>query len=162
MGLDIKVYKNLKEVQEPKFDEYGDLLNMETEWKPGESMEWSEKHFPGRGQGIESQRVYNWEDSFRFRAGSHSAYSWWRDKLNEFMGDTAFQELINFADNEGVIGPVVSKKLAKDFAENLEKAREFSNKLNEEGYNGTFWIESYENWKEAFEMAAHNGAVEFR
>ena len=39
----------------------------------------------------------------------------WRDKLNEFAGNVAFQELIDFADNEGVIGSELSKKLYDDF-----------------------------------------------
>lgn len=157
MGLDITAYRKLKVVKNPVLDKDGDLVNWETEWQPGGSMEWSEKHFPGRGQGIEPQAVYTWKDSFGFRASSYSGYNWWRSKLEEFAGENQFQELINFADNEGVIGPVVSKKLYKDFTENYERAVEFDKTLGE----GKRWINQYENWKKAFEMAADNGAIDF-
>jgi hypothetical protein len=158
MGLDITAYKNLKVVENPELDEDGYPLNYDTEWIPGGSMDWSEKHFPGRGEGIDSKKVYSWEESFRFRAGSYSGYNWWRRKLEQFANGNDFQELINFADNEGVIGPVVSKKLLKDFADHEEQAQEYSKAL---GVDGEYWIEKYYQWKSAFEMAAENGAVDF-
>lgn len=158
MGLDITVYKNLEAVKNPELDEDGYPINWETEWKPGESMVWSETHFPGRGEGVDPHTVYKYEESFGFRAGSYSGYNRWRLRLHQFRGDVAFQELINFADNEGVIGPVVSKKLANDFAVHEEAAVQYANSLGEEG---DVWIQLYQIWKEAFEMAAENGAVEF-
>lgn len=157
MGLDIKAYKNLKIVENPQINEDGELVNWDTEWKPGASMEWSEKCFSGRGKGIESQKVYSWENKFCFRAGSYFGYGWWRSRLKEFAKGDSFQELINFADNEGVIGPVISKKLLKDFIENYDKAKEFAKSLEE----ADLWITLYKEWKEAFEFAAENGAVEF-
>lgn len=156
MGLDINVYKNLKIVEKPEFDEDGYVLNWDSEWMPGESMVWSEEHFPGRGEGVNPRTVYSWEDKIRFRAGSYSGYNWWRRQLEQFAKGNDFQELINFADNEGVIGSVVSKKLANDFAENLEEAVEFAVHLESET-----WLELYNDWKKAFEMASNNGAVEF-
>lgn len=158
MGLDITAYKNLKVVENPKFDEYGEIENWDTEWMPGASMEWSEKHFPGRGEGVDHKKVYTWEDSFHFRAGGYSGYNWWRSNLERFKGNDAFQELINFADNEGVIGPIVSKKLTEDFTDHAEEAKEYAKTL---GANGDYWIECYDNWKKAFELASVNGAVEF-
>lgn len=158
MGLDITVYKKLEIVENPRFDEDGELENWENEWQPGASMEWSEEHFPGRGEGIHPQKVYTWEEEFDFRAGSYSGYNWWRSQLEKFKGDIAFQELIDFADNEGVIGFVVSKKLAKDFVKYEVDAKEFSKTLGE---NSDYWLESYNNWKTAFEMAANSGAVNF-
>lgn len=156
MGLDINAYKNIKIVEKPELDEDGYVLNWDSEWMPGESMVWSEKHFPGRGEGVNPHTVYTWEDKFRFRAGSYSGYNWWRRALKQFAKGNDFQELIEFADNEGVIGPVVSKKLANDFAENLEEAIEFAVHLDSE-----MWLELYNDWKKAFEMASNNGAVEF-
>jgi hypothetical protein len=157
LGLDITAYKNLKVNENPELDEDGDIVNWDTQWKPGGSMEWSEKHFPGRGEGIDPQTVYTWEEEFGFRAGSYSGYNWWRAKLEQFSTGEAFQELINFADNEGVIGPVVSKKLVKDFEENKEKAQEFANSLDD----GEWWFSQYNRWHKAFEMASDNGAVDF-
>lgn len=136
MGLDITARKNLKVVEKPELDEDGYPVNWETEWQPGASMEWSEECFPGRGEGVEPKAVYTWEDDYGFRAGSYSGYNWWRSKLEEFAEGDSFQELINFADNEGVIGPVVSKKLYKDFIENHERAVEFDKTLGE----GEWWI----------------------
>lgn len=157
MGLDITAYKNLKVVANPELDEDGELLDYDTQWKPGASMEWSEECFPGRGEGIEPQKVYTWEEEFDFGAGSYSGYNRWRSTLESFAIENQFQELINFADNEGVIGFVVSKKLAKDFVENEERAIEFSKTIND----GEWWINKYTDWKEAFEMASENGAVDF-
>ena len=157
MGLDIRAYKGLQVVKEPQFDEYGDLVNWNTEWTPGPSMDWSETHFPGRGAGVNSNTVYRFEDSFGFCAGSYFGYNWWRDQLNELSDGKSFRELINFADNEGVIGPVVSKKLYQDFQNNKGKASVFSRTFN----NGDRWLDKYNDWMRAFEFAAENGAVDF-
>ena len=157
MGLDITAYRKLMVVENPELDEDGDLIDWDNQWQPGGSMEWSEKHFPGRGEGVDHRQVYTWEESTSFRAGSYSGYNWWRAKLKQFAKDDAFQELINFADNEGVIGPIVSKKLAKDFEQNRGQAIEFAKTLDD----GEWWIGQYKRWQEAFEMAADNGAVDF-
>ncbi len=159
MGLDITAYKNLKAILNPNLDSYGNPENWHTEWKPGASMDWSESCFPGRGEGVDSDTVYTYEDRFDFRAGSYSGYNQWRAELASFAQGDAFSELINFADNEGVIGPVVSKKLAKDFADNADRDVEYAKTL---GYsNGEWWLSKYEAWKKAFEMASENGAVDF-
>lgn len=158
MGLDITAYKKLKVVENPQLDEDGEIVNWETEWRPGGSMEWSEKHFPGRGEGVDPQKVYTWEDSLEFRAGSYSGYNWWRARLEKFAEGEDFQELINFADNEGVIGSVVSRKLANDFNKNAERASLYALTLGEEA---DYWFKLYKLWQEAFEMAADSGAVDF-
>lgn len=157
MGLDITAYKNLKVVSNPVLDEDGNPENWESEWKPGASMKWSESCFFGRGKGIDPDAVYSWEDSFDFAAGSYGGYNCWREQLNRFAVGNAFRELINFADNEGTIGPVVSKKLAKDFIDNAERAIGYAKTLTD----GEWWLKKYENWRKAFEMASDNGAVDF-
>lgn len=168
MGLDITAYKNLVKVKNPLIDEYGDLINWDTEWIPGASMEWSEKHFPGRGEGIDVDSVYTWEEKFDFRAGSYSGYGWWRRTLDKFrMGyldfkrfseDNPFEELINFADNEGVIGYVVASKLYNDLLRYEKDAEKFSKTLFADG---DWWFDKYKEWKRAFEFASQNGAVDF-
>lgn len=157
MGLDIRAFKGLKEVKNPQFDQYGELIDWENQWNPGASMEWSESVWPGKGKPINPKSVYEWEDCYHFRAGSYSGYNWWRDKLNEFAGNVAFQELIDFADNEGVIGSELSKKLYDDFQKYHEKAFEFSMTLDDAGW----WFDKYHEWEKAFEMAKDGGAVEF-
>lgn len=161
MGLDITAYKRLVVVENPEIDEDGELIHWDSNWQPGASMDWSEKHFPGRGEGIDSKAVYCWEDRYGFRAGSYSGYNHWRSQLESFAKkigkNEAFQELIDFADNEGVIGPIVSKKLANDFTENKMEALKFSKTLEDDGW----FFEKYEDWELAFTMAADNGAVDF-
>lgn len=110
-------------------------------------------------RGVDANAVYGWEDSFEFRAGSYIGYGMWRSELDWFKGDVAFQELINFADNEEVIGSVVSKKLYNDFCTYEKEAEEYSKSV--EDSDGEWFIYSYRNWKKAFEYASQNGAVDF-
>jgi len=176
MGLDITAYKNLKVVQNPDLDEKGYPINYDKEWLPGESMDWSEKEFPGRGEGVDSKTVYTYEDSFDFNAGSYSGYGEWRRRLASFVlgrdidedddsyfeecekKETAFWQLINFADNEGVIGSVVAKKLLQDFHDHYDKVSEYFEK-SEDDYD--WYMGKYEDWTTAFEVASNNGAVDF-
>lgn len=156
MGLDIIAYKELKAVENVETDEYGYPLSNK-HFKPM-SMKFSEKYFPGRGEGIEQDKIYEWNDALAFRAGSYSGYNVWRAHLENFSnGTNDFEELINFPDNEGVIGPVVSKKLLNDFIKNHEKAIEYSNEIE----NGDLWLMRYKQWENAFRYASQNGAVAF-
>ena len=157
MGLDIRAFKKLKEIKNPEFDKYGELMNCENQWQPGTSMEWSESIWPGKGEPIKPKSVYEWEDCYCFRAGSYIGYNLWREKLDEFAGNVAFQELIDFADNEGVIGSKLSQKLYNDFYTYHEKAIEFSKTFSD----GDWWFKRYCEWEKAFSMAKDNGAVEF-
>lgn len=157
MGLDITVYKKLKKVENPKLDKDGYPLDCDNQWTPGASMEWSESCFPGRADGIESDSVYTWDDDYYFRAGSYSGYNMWRDTLADFSDGSTFIELINFADNEGVIGPVISKKLYEDFSTNYFRAVEYSKTIED----GEYWISKYKEWMKAFEFASEDGAVVF-
>ena len=174
MGLDITAYRQLT-------PDSAHRLNFE---KPrmnrvrfGASMEWSESAFPGRGQGVESNITYRYTDIMRFRAGSYGGYGTWRRQLAmlaglpdltglagedykvavESMHGKPFSELVNFADNEGVIGPVVSAKLAKDFRDHLPQAEA----LNRQSLNSAWFLAKYNEWMAAFEMAADGGAVQF-
>lgn len=62
MGLDIRAFKKLKEIKNPEFDKYGELMNCENQWQPGTSMEWSESIWPGKGEPIKPKNVYEWKD----------------------------------------------------------------------------------------------------
>jgi hypothetical protein len=158
MGLDITAYKNLKKVENPKLDESGYPVNWENQWKPGGSMEWSESVWPGKGYPVDPDAVYGWGEEFNFRAGSYSGYNSWRAELNNFKGGTAFQEMIDFADNEGVIGSELSKKLYDDFMNNLTDARAYAKTL---GCDAEWFMDKYMDWLKAFEFASENGAVDF-
>jgi len=126
--------------------------------------------FPAQAEGIEDG-YYGYENSMDFRAGSYSGYNQWRDELARMAGyapvasdhspyaagawqkkSGPFWELINFADNEGCIGPKTSAKLAKDFAEFQHAA----------DLNPDEWFrQKYAYWRKAFELASNDGAVDF-
>lgn len=160
MGLDITAYRRLSKVDE----EYRDTEEFyDNRYMPHPaSVEWAEQHFPGRSEGIEPGAVYAFEDAFGFRAGGYGGYNAWRRELAELAGYSAedahsgkvtsgpFYELVDFADNEGVIGPVVSAKLAADFRDHQHLV----------GDRGLF-ADLYGKWRKAFEMAADGGAVDF-
>lgn len=172
MGLDISYYEKVEPVEEGEgLDEDGDI-------KEGYFQVWANKNFPGREKDLEDKRIYIYEDMNRFRAGSYGGYNQWREQLAELAGYPAvpvdrygtgdiqhrhdkgawnaesgpFWELINFSDCDGVIGPVVSKKLAKDFAEYQNKADKHADER--------FKI-LYSKWRTAFESASNNGLVDF-
>lgn len=112
-------------------------------------------------------------ECIKFRAGSYSGYNSWRNQLcqmahgisDEELWNTPekyqgkpFYELIDFSDCEGYIGHIFCKKLAKDFEEHYEKAKEFFNNPSDlTGYN----IGKYEQFMKAFQIASENGIVNF-
>jgi hypothetical protein len=131
--------------------------------------------FPGREDWIENRAYYEYEKCVDGMDRSYGGYNVWRNDLAKLAGWKAsaeletdskrshtasawaategpFWELINFADNEGVIGGKVCAKLAKDFAEYQAKADAHPDHFFREGYNGM---------RRAFEAAAETGAVDF-
>lgn len=167
MGLDITAYRKLRKVENPTEADRDENFTV-----------YANDSFPGRAAGLEDRAVYQTtEDAFGLRAGSYGGYSWWRDELAKLAGypqgtyeqygkdwpshcvacwngaTGPFSELINFSDCEGAIGPEVSAKLAKDFADFDARAKEFD--------PGRGWYERYCDWRKAFEMAADDGAVQF-
>jgi hypothetical protein len=176
MGLDISAYSRLTPAPAAALDENG------TPIEPGccmriraTELEWVEQHFPGRTRGLQAG-VFAFADILSFHAGSYSGYNFWRDALARFayydtrglvleaksaaefvwqhVTDGPFYELINFADNEGVIGPVCAAKLAKDFADYQDRANPYA-KMH------PVWLGLYGQWRRAFELAADGGAVRF-
>jgi len=101
--------------------------------------------------------------SHNFRAGSYSGYGRFREALAELMGhtpsdywndvdeDEPFYELINFADNEGTIGPEAAADLLEDFRKHRD--------LFIEGWPD--FTEVYDDWIIAFELASDAGIVSF-
>jgi hypothetical protein len=162
MGLDITAYQELTKVENPELDGDGYPVDYDSHWK-ARHLDSYDKSFPGRSEGLKNGTVYSFHKSFGFRAGSYGGYSQWRRELAQLAGyasDTdcwenhksgPFFELINFYDNEGTIGPVVAKKLAKDFTDHHKMA----------AIVGGYFFERYCDWENAFNMAADNGAVDF-
>ncbi len=165
MGLDIRAYNQIEFVCE------GSALNVESPEAKGLVYLYA---FPGE---IFQARADGFKDGFYkvhgaqliFRAGSYSGYNQWRNILSEIMLGTSansvwetpkefegypFYELINFADNEGIIGPKTSMKLSLDFEMHREKIAERA--------RFQMWIlETYDHFAEAFKLASDNGVVEF-
>jgi len=149
MGLDIIAYSKLEPTESGKV--------------PGVTTVLSKDDITTRADGLESGR-YTFDKSVSFRAGSYSGYNQWRDWLAKLSGWKSaeacwgvthskgpFYELINFSDCSGVIGPATSKKLAKDFAD-------YENKVPRADAH---FHDLYLKWKEAFELAADDGAIVF-
>lgn len=177
MGLDISAYKNIREL-DCVFDADGDPINPETR-EPIDG-EWFQacvnSDFPGRNNDIKDRAIYTYADCVVFRAGSYIGYNGWREDLARLAGypkaecerygtiyqrhdagafkseSGPFWELICFSDCEGIIGSETCAKLAKDFADYQEKAD-----LEADG----FFVEKYNEWRKAFELAANSGAVRF-
>lgn len=170
MGLDITAYRKLEAALAQGFDADGEPLQM------GAVRFYRNGDFPGRADDIDESVIYVPSESFEFHAGSYGGYNQWREQLAELAGyplgeyvqwgvaaesrcvacwsgaKGPFSELINFADNEGVIGASVSAKLAKDFAEHQAKA---------DAHPDERFRDRYADWRLAFEMAANSGAVSF-
>jgi hypothetical protein len=160
MGLDITAYRRVEEVPSPELD----ADDFPVDWKC-QTRFLDNTDFPGRFEGLKAEAIYAFADSFDFRAGSYSGYGWWREQLAALAGYSTedawngradgkpFIELVNFADNEGTLGPAVCARLAKDFADFDDRAKAHSPE--------TWFYESYCNWRKAFEMGADRGAVDF-
>lgn len=121
-------------------------------------------HLDGKPEGRYLGCTLRFDGGTSFRAGSYSGYNHFRAALcrhflacapevvweePERFDGKPFVELINFADNEGAIGPVTSKKLAADFA-----AHEWP--ADEPHYKSV-----YDDFRRAFEHASDDGFVIF-
>ena len=109
-------------------------------------------------------------ESAHFHAGAYGGYNRWREQLCEaalgvhpkivwddperFAG-RPFVELINFADNEGAIGPKTSAKLLADFSQHPDLPGQVDNEPFD-------WFErKYWEWHKGFALAADAGFVVF-
>jgi hypothetical protein len=164
MGLDITAYRKLAKTDAALLDSGGYPVDYMKFWSAREVAS-TEKEFPGTTAGVEAEAIYSFEERMDFRAGSYGGYNDWRDRLARVAGHESakaawdnpppdgspFIELISFFDSEGIIGPVVAAKLAKDFADHRSTAESV----------GSYFFDRYCLWQKAFEMAADGGAVNF-
>src|SRR6266446_8290457 len=163
MGLDITA------VNQAVFDHAFDLEKCYNDnWNEIIAV-WVNPDFSGRNDDLRDG-CYRFTKRFDFRAGSYGGYNSWREELARMALNTTlkkiwadidafrgkpFFELINFADNEGVIGPITSAKLFRDFTNLSSKAQLVS------GYGPFSVYEPYLKWTKAFDLAKDTGFVIF-
>lgn len=157
MGLDITACERI--VMVPEDDE---SIGTSYVWDGG---------FVGRLDPFTKGRYRMEGETHRFRAGSYSTYSVWRNGLarlasvSPWSGETdddgapvgPFRELIRFTDCDGSIGPRVAEKLARDFDNNEDAAVRFDEANDLDGW----WIRIYRDFQRAFRLAARGGVVIF-
>lgn len=110
--------------------------------------------------------------SIYHHAGSYGGYNAWRDRLArvhlgvsartvwrdpEAYRDRPFYELINFADNEGFIGPEAAADLLLDF----EAGRDRWMVATDDDVVDHDDRRKYDEWTKAFRTAAGHGLVRF-
>jgi hypothetical protein len=170
MGLDITAHKGLKKVNIDK----ALLEDEDFEPEDGNFSFYINPNYAHIAKNINTNLIYEADKTIGFRAGSYGGYNVWREQLAKLAGYPAkedydghqkhsatvwhnpvagdFLEIINFSDCEGIIGSEISQKLAKDF----EKYQNSANELGDERF-----LDLYNTWREAFELASDNGCVEF-
>ena len=162
MGLDITYYRQATSPTEQQAAALQQFRGDDRRDKAaglGMHCVWINKSFPGREEGIPPHEFVAAECVGGFCAGSYTGYGRWRSQLAELVGRQQrsdspgpFMELTYFSDCEGVIGPVVSAKLAKDFA----MYQPFADSHSDEWFR-----KKYAEWRVAFETAADGGFVDF-
>lgn len=161
MGLNISSYSKLVKIAEEdiEFGDYGLPINNRIR------SFFSNPDYPYHLSGLDNSHFYLCKgEVFGFRAGSYKTYNEWRNDLARLIGFidqqqvwktkslVPFGELINFSDRDGSIGYIVASKLAKDFLEYDQLAKEVSI---------PFFYEKYQDWKRACEIASKSGAIIF-
>lgn len=177
MGLDVTAYRQLTKL-DVLFNEDGEAVNPTTREAVENYLRvYSNPDFPGRADGLIDRAAYSYEEAEHVFSRGYGGYNDWRESLakladypadyrqtfgvrershaaaawNGVITSGPFYELVNFADNEGTIGPVVATKLLQDFVEFDERAKAF----------GSSFYEGYCDFRRGLEMAADNGALDF-
>lgn len=170
MGLDITWYRKLTVAADVTRNEDGEPVDADGKYARHVHVFFDNPDFPGRALGIDCAAAFhafasgagpswsyhgyhNWRQQLAAVAGYNSANELWEGKVTS----GPFYELINFSDCEGVIGPIVAAKLAKDFEEFSAAAKE----AHTAGQVDSYWLAAFLLMKNAFEQAADSGAVKF-
>lgn len=175
MGLDITAGSRIVFVE--AFDDYEIFEDKYYTYEPGKLCQYvalfPEPAFPGREEPLDFQgkrfacfRVDGTQ--MGFRAGSYSGYNQWREQLciavnhitprgvwenrdSSEVQSMPFYPLIDFSDCEGVIGSIAAQRLAGDFAKYQVRAERI----------GGYFLEKYNEWRRACDLAADAGFIEF-
>jgi hypothetical protein len=175
MGLDVEAYSKAEYLETMgNVEEWEDKYWMHENEPDGIKTEIARhwiSEYADRARPIVENGVYKINgEQFSPWGSAYSAYNRWRAWLSQTMlnadprevwrneakySGAPFYELINFSDCEGIIGPVVAKKLAADFASHQWKADHFGQ--DENGW----YARKYADWRKAFELAADDGFILF-
>lgn len=164
MGLDVSAYKNIKKVENPRMGEDGYLIYDEEQ--EGYILAYTLEGFEDRIKNLEWQSYYKGESTKFGVSCSYGGHNRFRESICKMFGITPdiiwnnreahkehpFYELVDFADNEGVLDYECASKLHGDFLDYQEIAEA---KLNKHEYN------HYCKWIDVLKAASENGCVVF-
>ncbi len=166
MGLDITSYKNATPVPadlQAEIDASPEPAD--AAYNAGVVIPYINSDFPGREEGVADGIAYDVSRRTIDIGMSYGGYNAWRAALAAMVGipnirewfrnpdmKAPFAELINFADNEGTIGPVVCARLALDFDAWAERAA---------ANDDVSANDRYERMRAIFKHAAGSGFVVF-
>lgn len=165
MGLDITAYERVKLVQACTLKELRELTERPDETRNDvTSLYYAHVDYIPRADGLVEGFYEHSGEQVVFRAGSYGGYNRWRANLAMLVGTTdqkvwdmkpahgPFVELIAYSDCEGFLGPKTSAKLAADFTEWAARASSHND-------FDAYFVETYANFRAAFELAARGGGV---
>jgi hypothetical protein len=186
MGLDIKAWSNLK-FSEYRDEENYDVIRIWKNYIFPDHCELEEGNWEETPETrIHSFRAGSYSGYGLFRnilaqctLGVTADAVW---EAEDIYMNRPFFNLLNFSDCEGVIGPTYSEALFEDFRDNRDRfirnlkqeidfTKETENPLAMEPEfildlelsqdTIEYYIELYDNWMKAFELAKDDGIVEF-
>ena len=162
MGLDVRVYQNIKEVADADDADFtAFVVAEEWEWKIKNLKK--EAHYVGTC--VDHTISYPYSRHSRFREmlirligridllQADGQINW--DELPTEQGsDIPFIDLVFFADNEGCLDWEVSEKIYQDF-------KKWEDKVDADGGLSEYDVELYRDWMNVFDLARQNGVVVF-
>lgn len=92
--------------------------------------------------------------------GSYHYYGEWRTWLSQTF-PSAFEELVDFSDCDGSLGPDAVHSLYVDFEEWNEQVRDIAERTIPDADDATSYIETYRQFRRCFLLADPDGVVEF-
>lgn len=187
MGLDVTAYSHLRHVEHEKSEWYCNLETEDGDLE--HITVFSYASFPRSYAGLaKDDQIFTVGTSKfvggvcyveteqtgikGFCAGSYSGYGKFRGALAKSVGiediekfwespdyDKPFAEIVNFADNEGCIGPIAAADLHRDFIEQRFAFVESLMDLPE--HEASYFTRVYDHFAAACELASADGMTRF-
>ena len=163
MGPQFNVFSKLKKIN------IDAIQAMEEESKDNLAIFTPNPKFPIYSSGLLANNYYKCLGKrMKFGTGSYKEYTEFKKHLvymtgfkNEeevvaHGGPVFFQELIKYDDKEGVLGPIICRKLYNDFKDNYDVAKVYFERLENTEKK---YLVHYQNWCKALFVAKQNGAI---